>query len=258
MDMTRGGGVPTALAATAVALQIAYPLVQAGPARDRLTITIVAVFAAAMLSHALVWRGARFAAVVFATTALGGLLIEAVGVHTGVPFGQYRYLDSLGVKVLGVPLIVALAWTMMAYPAYVVSKILRPRHLVQRALIGGWALAAWDLFLDPQMVQAGHWQWLETTGPALAGVPLLNYVAWFAVASVMMVVLHVVRAPRDEPVDDRVPLALYGWTFASSVLAHAAFFGLPESALTGGIGMGVVVLAVLRAPADPAPVGRPT
>ncbi|HSK95308.1 MAG TPA: hypothetical protein VK891_01720, partial [Euzebyales bacterium] len=50
---------------------------------------------------------------------------------------------------------------------------------------------------------------------------------------------------RGGRVDDRVPLALYCWTFASSVLAHAAFFGLPVSAVTGGIGMGVVVVALV-------------
>jgi len=237
-------GVPVALAATVVALQIAYPLVAPGPARDRLTVTIVVVFAAASLTHALVWRGARFATVLFAVTALGGLLVEAVGVATGVPFGHYAYRDSLGAQVLGVPVVVALAWTMMAYPAFAVSEALGGGRL-RRALVGGWALAAWDLFLDPQMVQEGHWQWRDT-GPDLAGIPLSNHVAWFVVASGMMLVLHS-RRVRGGPVDDRVPLALYGWTFASSVLAHAAFFGLPVSAVTGGIGMGVVVVALLRA-----------
>jgi uncharacterized membrane protein len=236
--------LPVALAATVVALQIAYPLVTPGPARDRLTMAIVVVFAAASLTHALVWRGTRFATTLFVTTALGGLLIEAIGVGTGAPFGQYRYRDSLGVQVLGVPVVVALAWTMMAYPAYAVSEVLDGGRL-RRALIGGWALAAWDLFLDPQMVQEGHWQWRDA-GPDLAGIPLSNHLAWFVVASAMMLVLHSQRI-RGGSVDDRVPLALYGWTFASSVLAHAAFFGLPVSAVTGDIGMGVVILALGRA-----------
>ncbi|HSK95648.1 MAG TPA: carotenoid biosynthesis protein, partial [Euzebyales bacterium] len=157
--------LPVGLAVAVVALQIAYPLVTPGPARDRLTVAIVLVFAAASLTHALVWRGVRFAATLFVTTALGGLLIEAVGVSTGVPFGQYRYGDSLGVAVLGVPVVVALAWMMMAYPAYTVSEVLDGGRM-RRALAGGWALAAWDLFLDPQMVREGHWQWRDT-GPDL-------------------------------------------------------------------------------------------
>jgi putative membrane protein len=241
---TLARAVPVVLAAAVVALQIVYPLVTAGPARDRLTVVIVVVFAAASLSHATVWRGPRFATALFVITALGGLLVEAVGVSTGLPFGEYDYRESLGAQLLGVPVVVALAWTMMAYPAYAVSRVLGGGWL-RRALSGGWALAAWDLFLDPQMVQAGHWQWRDS-GPALAGIPVSNHIAWFAVASVMMLALHT-SADGGGRVDDRIPLGLYLWTFASSVLAHAAFFGLPTSAVTGGIGMGVVVLALTRA-----------
>ena len=39
-----------------------------------------------------------------------------------------------------------------------------------------------------------------------------------------------------------MPYALYLWTYASSVLALAAFFGLPAAALWGGLGMGAVAL----------------
>lgn len=237
--------VPVALAVTVVALQIAYPLVPQGPARDRLTVVIVVCFAAASLAHALVWRGPGFAVALFATTALGGLAVEAVGVSTGLPFGEYRYLDSLGAQLLGVPVVVALAWTMMAYPAYVVSQVIGGGP-ARTAVVGGWALASWDLFLDPQMVQAGHWQW-QAPGVALAGIPVTNYLAWFVVATVMMLTLRALATPEAPVADDRVPLALYGWTWASSVMAHAVFFGLPVSALAGGIGMGVVVLALVRA-----------
>ena len=237
--------VPVALAVTVVALQIVYPLVPQGPARDRLTVLIVVCFAVASLTHALVWRGVGFAVALFATTALGGLAIEVIGVSTGLPFGEYHYLDSLGAQLLGVPVVVALAWTMMAYPAYVISQVIGGGP-ARAAIVGGWALASWDLFLDPQMVQAGHWEW-QTTGVALAGIPVTNYLAWFVVATVMMATLRALTAPEAAVADDRVPLGLYGWTWASSVMAHAVFFGLPVSALVGGIGMGLVVLALVRA-----------
>ncbi|MBW3603901.1 MAG: carotenoid biosynthesis protein [Actinobacteria bacterium] len=237
--------VPVALATAVVALQIAYPLIEQGPARDRLTVGIVVCFAAASLTHALLWRGATFAVALFVTTALGGLAIEMIGVSTGLPFGEYRYLDSLGAQLLDVPLVVGLAWTMMAYPAYVVSEVIGG-GTARLALVGGWALASWDLFLDPQMVQAGHWRW-ETVGPAVADIPVTNYLAWFVVAVVMMATLRAVAPAESAVADDRIPVALYLWTYASSVMAHAVFFGLPTSAVVGGIGMGVVVVALVRA-----------
>ena len=48
------------------------------------------------------------------------------------------------------------------------------------------------------------------------------------------------RAP-----DDRVPLGLYVWTYASSVLAAVAFFHHPGVALVGGAAMGTSVLLLL-------------
>lgn len=237
--------LPVALAAGVVALQIAYPLVTSDAALDRLTVAIVVAFAAASLTHAAVWRGTPFATALFAITALGGLIIEVVGVSTGVPFGEYRYLDSLGPRFLGVPLVIALAWTMMAYPAYVVAEIVGG-SLLRRGMVGGWALASWDLFLDPQMVQAGHWAWRTEGRLVFGGIPVSNYVAWLAVATAMMLALRLLTRGQQPTADDRVPLALYLWTWASSVMAHALFFGLPTSAITGGIAMGVVVTALLR------------
>ena len=48
-------------------------------------------------------------------------------------------------------------------------------------------------------------------------------------------------APVDAPI-----MALWLWTYASSVLAHAVFLDLPASAAWGGVLMGAAVLPVLR------------
>ena len=37
-------------------------------------------------------------------------------------------------------------------------------------------------------------------------------------------------------------IVLWFWTYASSVLAHAVFLGLPASAAWGGVVMGAVVI----------------
>lgn len=239
-----GQAAPAALAAATVLAQIAYPLV-GGAARDRLTVVTVVVFFLASLSHAVVWRGWRFAAVLVTVTTGGGLLVEAVGVATGVPFGAYAYRDSLGWKLLGVPVVIPLAWTMMGYPALLVGRRITG-WLPLGAVTAGAALASWDLFLDPQMVDAGHWLWRGGSGPTLLGIPLANFAGWWLIAALMMALLWRVPQPPCHT-DDRVPYALYLWTYASSVLAHAAFFGLPGSALVGGVGMGAVVALFVRA-----------
>lgn len=243
-----GAPLPALLAAATIVLQIAYPLVS-GTARAELTVVTVVVFALASVSHALMWRGWRFTAVLIAVSAGGGFLVEAAGVHLGLPFGAYRYTGTLGPQLLGVPVVIPLAWTMMAYPALLVGRRIT-QHPAVGPVAAGLALATWDLFLDPQMVAEGHWRWLGG-GAALLGIPLSNFAGWVLMGVAMMALLW--RALPRTDADDRAPYALYLWVYASSVMAHAVFFGLPGSALVGGLGMGAIVALFLRSLRRPAP-----
>ncbi len=254
--MREPGRVPALLAGGVVLAQIAYPLTPVGVARDRLTVLTVVLFAAASVVHAAASRGVRAAAALVVVAGGGGLLAEAVGVATGIPFGRYSYAGTLGPAVLGVPLVIPLAWVMMAWPAYLVGLRLG-RTAPARIAVAAAALASWDLFLDPQMVAAGHWRWADPS-PALPGVPavpLTNYAGWALVAVVLAALLD--RTVHTRPsTSDTVPYALYLWTYASSVLALAVFFGLPAAALWGGLGMGAVALPLARSLRRPVPAGR--
>jgi carotene biosynthesis associated membrane protein len=252
-----GRRLAAGLAALTVLAQIAYPLSTGEPLR-LLTIATVVLFAAASVIHAASTRGLA-AAVVLVIVAGGiGLLAEAVGVRTGFPFGEYAYADSLGPKVLGVPVIVPLAWLMMAYPCLLLGRRLarttarrghnssRPSGAVA-VLTGGLTLAAWDLFLDPQMVAAEHWSWAHPTPalPGIPGVPLTNYAGWIVVALVLMAALQW-RFPDRPRAPEAVPGAMLAWTWLGSTLGNAVFFGRPLVALWGGVLMGFLVLPYLR------------
>ncbi|SNQ46971.1 Carotene biosynthesis associated membrane protein [Frankia canadensis] len=232
-----------AVAAT-LAVQIPYPLVD-GTSRAALTIISVLTVLTASVLHAAATRGPRWTAAYLVSTVGTGLAVETLGVHTGVPFGRYAYGGSLGPRVFGVAAVVPLAWAMMAYPAYVLAR--RHEHAPYRAaLLGGLVLATWDLFLDPQMVAAGHWTW-SASGPALNGIPLTNFLGWLLVGTVLTgVLLALPDRHRHERRDEAIPLALLGWTYLSSVLANAAFFGRPGVAVTGGLAMGAVLATGLR------------
>jgi uncharacterized membrane protein len=230
---------PVALAVATVLLQIGYPLVSGQP-RHTLTVVTVVVFFLASVTHALLHRGAAWTAAFVLITTGTGLVAESVGTSTGFPFGSYDYAGSLGWKLLSVPVVIPLAWAMMAYPCLLVGQRLAASR-VGAAGVGGWALASWDLFLDPQMVEAGHWTWsdVQLALPGSPGIPISNYLGWLLVAVLMIGALQLL--PRREA-DDRVPAALFLWTYGSSVLANAAFFGRPAVALLGGIGMGLVAV----------------
>jgi putative membrane protein len=246
-----------------VAAQICYPLTQGG-ARVAVVATVVVGGFLLSTAHAAATRGARAAATLVVVAAGGGFLVEAAGLATGVPFGNYAYSDRLGPALAGVPLLVPLAWAFMAWPAWLAAGHLLARTvgrppITPRILAAALALASWDLFLDPQMVAEGYWRWSGSgaTLPGVAGVPLRNYAGWLAVAAVMMAALAIARAPlhRLDRHQDAPMLALYLWTYFSGVLAHAAFLDLPGSAMWGALGMGLIALplaaALARRPAVP-------
>jgi putative membrane protein len=247
--------------AVTVLVQIGYPLVT-DTVRPQVTVASVLVFCAAAVSDAARVHGLRGAVALLAVAGGGSLLVEAVGVRTGVPFGSYAYADDLGPQLLGVPAIVPLAWVMMAWPALVLGRTLAPLWRAPVPVVGGAALTAWDLFLDPQMIDAGHWRWTHPhpAAPLVPGVPLTNYAGWLAVAVVVLGVLDRLLPRQDRPSGPAA--ALYLWVYASSVVAHVAFFDRPGSALVGGLVMGALAvpftLALLPGPRRalrPAPVG---
>ncbi|MGN9765118.1 carotenoid biosynthesis protein [Micromonospora sp. SD12] len=287
-----------ALLAALVLAQICYPLT-AGQTRARLTVATVVLGYLLSVGHALLSRGPRTAAALVAVATGGGFAIEALGVATGFPFGSYDYSGELGPKLAGVPLIIPLAWTWMAWPAWLAATRLtggaangttgsgpavgsgpatgsgsavgigsavgsdaggRPGGWfpVRRIALAAVGLAAWDLFLDPQMVAEGYWVWRDATPalPGLPGIPVSNYLGWLLFAVLMMSALRPLAGPAVATTDGRdAPMfALWLWTYFSSVLAHAVFLDLPASALWGAAGMSVaavpLALTLLRSRRD--------
>ncbi len=145
-------------------------------------LTLIAfLFAALHASQRMGWRGALL---LLALTFGVSLLFESVGVATGLVYGPYHYTDKLGDKFLGlVPLLIPLAWFMMMYPSYVIASRLVPSSWkitpwrTGVAVLGGVAMTAWDLAMDPLMVAGKYWIW-DVQG-AYFGVPLQNYWGWW-------------------------------------------------------------------------------
>ncbi|MFC7273301.1 carotenoid biosynthesis protein [Paractinoplanes rhizophilus] len=233
-----------ALLAALILTQICYPLAGGGT-RAALTVSTVLIGYVFSVTHAAATRGPRAALALVGTATLGGFAVEAIGVATGFPFGTYDYSGELGPKLLDVPLIIPLAWTWMAWPAWL-AAIRLARSAPMRVAIAAFGLATWDVFLDPQMVAEGYWRWQDPTPalPGVDGVPLGNYLGWLGFALLLMSSLSAVggRHIKTPGHADAPIIALWFWTYASSVLAHAVFLSLPASAVWGAVLMGIVVL----------------
>lgn len=238
--------LPVALALATVVAQIAWVL-----AADRFwwTHAVVIVFFLTTVSHAVVSRGVKWAATYSAVTLLFGYFIELLGTSTGLPFGPYDYATSIGgrdVPSIGaVPLIVPLAWTMMAYPALIVAwRIVGRSGRSAVALVGAIALSAWDLFLDPQMVGEGWWTWRETS-LALPGIPEIpgqNYIGWLLSTALLMLVLSLLPARRF---DNSIPVLMYLWMWLGGIIMNLFWLDRVPVALWGGAAMGAVSVPLI-------------
>lgn len=235
--------LPRAGAAITILLQILWPLVS-GQNRAALTVATVIVFAATSVSHAWIHRGPQWALRYVATTVLFAFAVEAIGVATGFPFTPYHYGTTLGPMLFGVPLVIPLAWAMTAYPVLLLARRLATR-IATISLIGAFAMASWDLFLDPQMVSQGYWSWDRAMPslPGVPGIPVLNFAGWLGASLVLMLLLQWLP---NTPAPEGVPAAVWTWTWIGGVIANAFFFDRIGVAVWGGVAMGVVTVPYLH------------
>lgn len=220
--------------ALAILVQIAYPLVE-GDVLRYVTLATVSCGAFAMLLHAYYSYGFRYLTTYFLITFLFALLVEQVGVQTGWPFGSYVYDQSLGLRILDVPVIVAFAWVMMAHPVLVASRRVTKEWTF---LYGGALLMAWDLFLDPQMVIAGRWTW-DFTGshvPFQPEIPLSNAFGWLFAGMGLIAILNVTlpRERRKVSADSRAVDIFLTWILFGGIVGNLFFFDRPGIALFAG------------------------
>jgi putative membrane protein len=225
---------PLLLALALVGTAIAYPLTT-GSARDAVTWAIVVLGATLSVVHAGLSRSRRTALGVLVLVVAAAVAIEALGLATGFPYGEYRYSDALGPTLLGVPFLVPLAWLMMAWPSRLLAERL-VRRRPARIAVATAVFAGWDVILDPQMVQAGYWTWTNPHPglPGIETVPLTNLGGWLLAGALLMTVLDRLVSGAPPPrISAVAPLVGLAWMTLGGALAHAGWLGLPGSAAWG-------------------------
>jgi uncharacterized membrane protein len=221
--------------AIGVLAQIVYVLVD-GRQRVWMTILSVLAFFAAAALHAASESLLALCSLLVGCVVLG-FVAEYIGVRTGIPFGKYEYAQGTWLKIAGVPIVVPLAWAMIGWPAFVAGR------MAGQPMLGAPILAAWDLFLDPQMVKDGRWMWADSDWPKINGVPVSNVVGWLIVSAIMMFLLD--RGVNHVIDFEGIPLLVLAWTWISSIVAHLVFLDLRGSGLVGGIFMSAAMVPVV-------------
>lgn len=112
-----------------------------------------------------------------------GMISEILGVNYGLIFGDYVYLDNLGFKVLGVPVLIGVNWIILTFiTGSMSSYIIKNKYIA--ALTGAILMILLDLIIEPVAPLLGFWIF------DLPTVPLQNYIGWFVIGLTTQYIYH--------------------------------------------------------------------
>jgi putative membrane protein len=145
------------------------------------------------------------------TTFLIGFLVEVIGVNTGLIFGKYEYLSTLGIKLFNVPLVIGLNWLLIGYCVGFITHQLFIRSEVSggiKAAIAALIMTAFDYVVEPVAIRLDMWWWFGEHPP------LSNYIGWFGTAFLIQIIYFYAPFKKENPVA--------AWLF----ILQAVFFGI--------------------------------
>lgn len=119
---------------------------------------------------------------------LFSFFIEAAGVKTGVIFGEYKYLTTLGTKVLETPLIIGVNWLMLAYCSAAIMEYIQKKSgnkisFVLKAIGGASLMLCYDFVAELVAPIMKMWEFRN------AMPPVDNYIMWFILAFLFHILL---------------------------------------------------------------------
>ena len=119
-----------------------------------------------------------------------GMVSEILGVNYGLIFGDYVYLDNLGVKILGVPVLIGVNWIILTFITGSLSSFIFKNKYVS-ILIGAILMIGLDLLIEPVAPLLGFWIF------DLQKVPLQNYLGWFVIGMITQALFQFKIAEKE-------------------------------------------------------------
>ncbi|CAM3711163.1 carotenoid biosynthesis protein [Alkalicoccus chagannorensis] len=120
------------------------------------------------------------------------MVIESIGVHTGLYFGDYSYQTDFGPKIAGVPVTIGFAWVMVIATSHVLAA--PAVHLLpafRRTFYAGYAAliaVTMDLAIDPVAFDVKQY-WIWHDGGLYYDIPFSNFAGWFFLSFVLHLVI---------------------------------------------------------------------
>lgn len=116
------------------------------------------------------------------------LLIEILGVKTGLLFGVYHYTAMWKITLFKVPVIIGINWLVYLLVSSSMTRWLtNTTNKWLRALCTGFLILGLDIFLEQVAIKLNYWQWEGES------VPLQNYAMWFLIGFMVELVFSMLQ-----------------------------------------------------------------
>ncbi|WP_051267901.1 carotenoid biosynthesis protein [Terrimonas ferruginea] len=124
---------------------------------------------------------------------VAGMTVEIVGVQTSALFGHYNYGWIMGIKVLGVPLMLGVNWFMVVYISAITTwRLLSGTAPLIKIIVTALLAVGYDWLMEPVAIRLGYWQWGGD-----GSVPVYNYITWFLVSMLLAAIFHWCKVSKD-------------------------------------------------------------
>ena len=117
--------------------------------------------------------------------------LEVLGTSTGIIFGSYTYGNTLGLKFLGVPLIIGFNWVVVILGAITLAQQI-DQNIFLKALMTGTLAVLFDIVLEPVAIKLDYWNWDSGL------IPLMNYYSWFVISFLACLLYDLFKIKTNE------------------------------------------------------------
>jgi putative membrane protein len=136
-----------------------------------------------------------------------GFALEAVGVNTGIIFGNYVYGEALGPKIWGTPLLIGVNWFILSYSIGILISRIQLNNIL-KIMLAAFMMTLIDVLIEPVAIELNFWNWEGGV------VPYRNYLGWFLGATVIFTLWFNIKHENSNRISNAI------------LIAQVVFFGL--------------------------------
>jgi len=139
-----------------------------------------------VFAHGIIHFGIKKLLILMGLGIIVSFFYEVLSIATGFPYGLFHYTEVFGPKLMGFPILVMLAYGLVAYVFWAVaeslvsnySNKLKGANIVLIPLIASALLTSWDYVLDPIFATINK-AYIWNAPGSYFGIPFTNFIGWY-------------------------------------------------------------------------------